>query len=80
MARAGRLAMLDRFTLRTTVRKLDELYQRLGGSRGYRRGAKWAHLIAASSFCTAVALRFYFLDAWLLPRWDAIRRRRLSRA
>jgi hypothetical protein len=70
LATAGRAHMLARFTLRTTVRELDALYRRLSKSGGYRPTTRLCRLVLAAFFCSGVAVRFLFLDAYLLPRWD----------
>ncbi len=70
LGKAGRARMLARFTLKTTVRDFDHLYQRLSKSRGYRPYVMPLRLIVAGVFCCGMALRFLVLDTYLLPRWD----------
>jgi glycosyltransferase involved in cell wall biosynthesis len=71
-AASGRRRMLAKFTLRQTVDDLADLYQRKADERkgGYRRYALLPHAVIGSVLCVAIVLRYCFLDAWMLPRWD----------
>lgn len=76
LGRAGRTRMLSRFTLRRTVEDLATLYRRLAASRstGCRGYVTAARLLLAGVFSAVVAVRFLFLDIYVLPRWDLGRR------
>jgi len=69
---AGRQRMLASFTLRQTVDDLAVLYQRKLENRtgGYRKRAFVFRLVIGSILCSLIVVRYCFLDAWLLARWD----------
>jgi glycosyltransferase involved in cell wall biosynthesis len=73
LGRAGRVLMLERFTLSHTVRALGELYARLtsGPRRGYRPRVSACRLFALVPLSVVLAARvmaetlaFRILDAW----------------
>lgn len=72
LGKAGRLRMLQSFTLKTTVKDLFEIYSRCiqKSSRGYRLFVSLYRFIIISTFGSFIALRFFLLDIWLFPRWD----------
>ncbi|HHT0594183.1 TPA: glycosyltransferase family 4 protein [Legionella anisa] len=69
---AGRTLMLERFTLSTTVRNLNNLYNHYldGHNKGYKliKSCMRFFLIGIMGFF--ISLRFFLLDMWLLPRLD----------
>jgi glycosyltransferase involved in cell wall biosynthesis len=70
--KAGRERMLATFTLRRTVEKLSDLYERQASARGvgYRNGVVGLRLVAGSFVCMLIVMRYCLFDAYLLPRWD----------
>ncbi|MFH1345540.1 MAG: glycosyltransferase family 4 protein [Pseudomonadota bacterium] len=86
LAKHGRQFMLERFTLRKTVENEHAFYQELleRAPRGYRPGRTFARLFSGAAICGYLAVRYRFLDGWLLPRldsgwrpWHFVRLRRL---
>lgn len=72
LAKAGRQLMLERFTLRTTVKDLYTLYQeKLSKSKkGYRFHWMLIRFLFLGVFGFFVAIRFFLLDVLFLPYWD----------
>ncbi|CEG57211.1 glycosyltransferase family 4 protein [Legionella fallonii] len=70
LGKAGRARMLEYFTLKSTVKELDKLYQSLYAShnKGYRVSLSSIRLLLGGLFGFFITLRFFFLDIWLLPR------------
>ncbi len=78
LGKAGRQRMLEYFTLNTTVKELDKLYQELypSHSKGYRMYLFLTRLFLGGLFGSFIALRFFLLDLLLLPyRGQGWRRR-----
>lgn len=73
LAKHGRQFMLERFTLRKTVESEHALYQELleRAPRGYRPGRTFVRLFSGAAICGYLAVRYRFLDGWLLPRLDS---------
>ena len=70
--KAGRVFMLEQFTLQKTVKDLDQLYQHyLKEAKGYRFYKMIFRLFLLAIFGLFIGLRFFLLDIYLLPRWDA---------
>ena len=71
-AAAGRKRMLAKFTLRQTVDDLADLYRRHAARRkvGYRSYVIVPRIVVGSALCVAIVVRYCFLDAWILSRWD----------
>jgi glycosyltransferase involved in cell wall biosynthesis len=71
----GRKRMLAKFTLRHTVDDLAALYRQKADELdelkvGYRPHTIFVRAITGSVLCLIIVLRYCFLDAWILPRWD----------
>ena len=69
---AGRERMLAGFTLRHTVDRLAQLYerQRQHAPAGYRPYMMGLHWVTGACLCVLIVLRYCLLDAFLLPSWD----------
>lgn len=69
---AGRAHMLAGFTLRHTADNLAKLYREKSSAHpaGYRRLIRGIHILTGSALCALIALRYFFVDAWILRLWD----------
>lgn len=76
LGRAGRKLMLERFTLRHTVRELHELYCRIREQKGRGHNplvSLWRLIVAVPVFAY-LTFRLFFMDVFLLKYFPGTRR------
>ena len=76
LGRAGRKLMLERFTLRHTVRELHELYRHLRAQRGRAYNpliSLWRVIVAVPVFAY-LTLRLFFIDMLLIKHFPGKKR------